>query len=527
MTDASFQSLAARRGFLKSVSAAGAAVLGSQLMAPRALAALPMDDPAAPHKQPWTADLAWRRVVDVTQFAGDDWDRRFAAARDLLSQMGGGVIYFPPGTYTFRDHIALTQGVIIRGAAPKVVTDARQARYQLQTVFQFPKYEPILEDDGAPISSAFKGIRVLNPATDGDCGVVHIEILNGHIHLDDAAEKHDAGANRLVVGCILRDAAGIETAVPNLEIGQKPWQRFTNRHFAAIDVKASKNLLIAGNRLPKSGHSNFVMDGFVLKPARGQKPVYDGVVFDYDNRPAMSINHYGIGGAGGSGGDGTPQSHPWGFRQGIVIARNYIYNTGRMGIGFCGDGVICEDNVIRFEKDVWRPTNTGQHKTFGSSTNDNRAIEMRGWRWTVRGNDYEVYRNWAADRGYLINDGEGLMHEDHVNSIIKASVLENNRGNSYLSLYKTGGVEGLRIEGNDISTPGKIADIYVNANRNSGKHRCEDVTIVNNTTRSNGIYIAGHPASRNVIQGNEHKSSAAGVIHNDARAKVQGNRNYQ
>ena len=75
---------------------------------------------------------------------------------------------------------------------------------------------------------------------------------------------------------------------------------------------------------------------------------------------------------------------------------------------------------------------------------------MRGWRWVVDGNDYQVHRNWAFDRKYKINDGEGLMHEDHVNSTIHDSVLTNNRGNTYLSLYKTAGIDGLLVEGNDI-----------------------------------------------------------------------------
>ncbi|MBM82498.1 MAG: hypothetical protein CMJ78_18195 [Planctomycetaceae bacterium] len=145
----------------------------------------------------------------------------------------------------------------------------------------------------------------------------------------------------------------------------------------------------------------------------------------------------------------------------IVIRDNYVFNTGRMCIGLGGDGTMCANNITRIKKDVWRPTVTGENATHGSSTNDNRAIEMRGWRWVV--------------------------------------------------------------DGNDVSTPGKIADIYVNANRNSGPQPCRNVTIADNTTRSDGILIQGSPASKNVIRDNRHVGGK-GRITNNAKAKLSGNK---
>lgn len=118
------------------------------------------------------------------------------------------------------------------------------------------------------------------------------------------------------------------------------------------------------------------------------------------------------------------------------------------------------------------------------------------------------------------------MHEDHCNSDIRDSRLTNNRGNSYLSIYKCGEIDGLQIEGNDISVPGNIADIYVVANRNSGDQPCRNVRIIENITRSNGILIAGSPASKNVVEGNVHKGKDGGFLKNEAKAAVRGNRNY-
>jgi hypothetical protein len=261
------------------------------------------------------------------------------------------------------------------------------------------------------------------------------------------------------------------------------------------------------------------MKGYIL---RGR--TFD-VLFDYDNRPGLYINSFGLGGPGGQGPNGTPQTHPWAFRKGIVIRDNYIFCTGRCAISFSGDGTICANNVIRFKDNVWRPTTTGANITRGSSTNDNRAVQMRGWRWTVEGNDYLVYRNWASDKAYRINDGEGLMHEDHVNSSVLDSKVINNKGNSYISIYKTGGINGLLVKGNDIRTSGGISAIYVVADRNSGPYECKNVTIADNITAGAGIRISGTPAENNIIENNRH-IGPGGKIENNANASCENNTGY-
>jgi hypothetical protein len=495
-------------------------------------AAAPTDNPTAPAKQAWTDSLPWATVVEVTRMPGTSPAEQLAAAQAMLLAKGGGVAYFPAGTYRFADSIKLLPGVILRGAPP-VIASAKNEKFALGTQFEFPKYEPILEGDGTPIAKAFHGIYAASPDAAG-IGVVHVAINRGHIHFADAGpeKKFAAGANRFVYGCILRNCAVADPAIPNLANGQKTWQRFTARHFAAVDVKADSNLLIANNRLPKSGDDNFTMPGYVLLDSK-KKPVQAEVLFDYDNRPAFYINHYALGGQGGTGPDGTPESHPHGFRKGTVIADNVIFNTGRMGIGFSGDGVVCAGNVIRFPEEYYRPTATGLVVTMGSSTNDNRAIEMRGWRWIVKDNDYTVHRNVAFDKKYKINDGEGLMHEDHVNSIVKDSVLTGNRGNTYLSIYKTAGIDGLLIEANDIrlgdgkQTIAKGAAIMASANRTKDKFPCKNCKIVNNTVAGGGIVIAGTPGEGNVVKGNQCVSTGVAKIVNEANAMCDGNVNFE
>ncbi len=494
-------------------------------------AATPTDNPLAKYKLAWADALPWKTAVSLADFAGESADARLKAAQDALAAKGGGMLFVPAGTYTFKDHVLIRNGVVVRGADPVGETDARKEGYAPPTRFEFPKYTPKFEGDGTPTDAAFKGIALVDPSADSNCGLVNVAVERGHVAFLETPE-HKVGTNRVVVGCVFRNAATAEAAIPDLKIGQHPWQRFTARHHAAITVRSGENALVANNRLPKSGDDNFTMKGYVLEGRKNAKVVCEeGVVFDYDNRPGLYVNDFGLGGAGGSLPDGTPETHPFGFRKGVVIRDNFVYCSGRCAISFSGDGTYCGGNVIRFPKKLWRPTATGRGATLGSSTNDNRAVQMRGWRWTVEGNDYEVYRNLAYDKVYEINDGEGLMHEDHVNSTVLDSKLLDNKGNSYLSIYKTGGINGLVVKGNDIRTPAGISAIYVVADRNPGRNQtnrfeCKNVLIEGNTTAGSGIEVCGEPAANNVVRNNTHVGPG-GMIVNKAAAELENNTGYE
>ncbi|MHC4743126.1 MAG: hypothetical protein ACYS8Z_14515, partial [Planctomycetota bacterium] len=380
-----------RRNFLKrTITTAAALKLGIIGLPQRASAAPPRNNPTAHLKLAWTDALKWDNVVDITTVDGRDWHDRLRNAQRKLSEKGGGTVYFPPGEYVFNDSITLDDGIIVRGARPKVA-DAKEAGYEPAARFEFPRYAPRLSGSGTPIDTAFKGIYLKDPATASNCGIVDISINSGHIHLGQA-EGYKTGRNRIVFGCFLRNAAIAEPGVPDENIGQKPWQRFTKWHWAAVSVKTYQNALLANNRLAPSDQS-FLVKGYVVK-ARDKKigtKEFD-VWFDYDFRPGLECNDSCIGAPGGSEPSGTPETHPWGFRKGIVICDNYIYSTGRNAIEFSGDATICARNKIRFKDDVWRQTVKGFKESSGSSTTDTRAVQMRGWRWVVEDNDYEVYR---------------------------------------------------------------------------------------------------------------------------------------
>lgn len=521
-------------------ASAGVSVLG---MGPVAFAAeVPTNNPVASYDLQWTNEIAWNRVVDITTIEGKSWEARLAAAQQQLLEQGGGVVYFPAGVYDFKDSITIQTGIVLRGADPKE-KKAISDRFAPPARFEFPQYKPTFSGNGTPIETAFKGIYLADPAIASNCGLVNIAINRGHVHLR-GAEGFKVGKNRLVAGCLITNAAVADPAVPDRSIGQKPWQRYTMWHYAAINVRSGENALVANNRLAPSS-DNFTMKDYVMRTAsvwrkkRGSDTVEYDVVFDYDNRPGITVNDACVGAPGGEEPSGTPTSHPWGFRKGAVIRDNYIYSTGKTAISFTGDGTVCSGNVIRFKKDVWRPTNTGRQETHGASTNDNRAVQMRGYRWRVEDNDYEVYRNWCSDHKYYINDGEGLMHENHCNSAIVDSVLRGNRGNTYLSLYKTGSIDGLLVEGNDIRVEEKkdrddpninrAIAIFVESDHDFRKNNCgpcRNVTITGNTTVG-GILLGGEPSSGNVIKGNRNIQGTACIYLQASGVKLEGNKGYE
>lgn len=498
----------------------------------------------------WTAKLAWDNTVNIHDFAGKNWHERLAAAQKALQAKGGGVVRFPAGTYEFTDDLVLGDGILLCGQIPTIVTDARDPKYALGTRFEFPLYKPKFEGHGTPNDTAFKGIRLAKPESDSNCGVLYVAIDRGHVRFDEA-EDHHCGGNRLVVGNIITNAAGVADDVPRASVGQPAYHRWIARHRAAIHVYSAENLLVANNRLPKSGQSNFEMLDYVLavkkeprvhdldfnpdKNAFTKVVVPAGVVFDYDNRPGIYANDFSIGAGGDGLPNGTPKEFPHGFRQGTVIRENYIYSHGRCPISFTGDGTQVLNNVIRIPDDIWRPTCRGFETSGGGSTNDNRAIQCRGYRYRVEGNDFQVYAGLAYDRKYRTCDGEGIMHENHVNAKVLDSRIANNRGNGYICVWRVE-VDGLEIRGNKIEkTPGPFIGIHSaiacnGRKRFAGQPYCpvRNLVIRDNEVRGGAIQVAGENKGGNLVTGNKSLDPAPAVLINENRcAEVKDNENFE
>jgi hypothetical protein len=541
-----------------------AAAVGLIVTAWASAADVPIDNPTKAYQLAWTDEIRWGAVVPVGDAAGKDWDEKTAAAQQAVVEKGGGVVYFPAGVYEFQETIRLRGGVVLRGATPAGQTDARETDYNPPTRFHFPRYRPAFEGEGTPVRTAFKGIELSEPAGVSRCGVVHIAMDNAHVRLADEDYSKNftegkSGRDRIVFGCVLTNAAVLDPSIPKLkdDLGrpfQDAWQRWTHRHHAAIHIVAGGNVLVGNCRIPESGQSNFVMPGYKLHPATKEgeyrkrleslKVVTHDVPFDYDNRGGIFVNSLGacralniwnVFGAPGNtdvnidpavaaearaeAAQDPAKARPWAFARGIVIRNNNVVCSGAGAIKFCGDGAVCSFNVIRYKPKVVRPTARGYQ--FDSFTNNNRAAEMRGYRWTVEGNDYEVHSNLSI-QGNPYGDGEGLMHEAWDNCDIRDSKLLNNKGNRYLCIWRVP-VDGLEIRGN--STGGGINVLGCTNLR--APLPVKNVRIIGNTTIDSGINLTGRPAENNLVKDNTYQGAPGkNKLVNESLAVLENNTGY-
>ncbi len=115
--------------------------------------AVPTDNPVATYYDgpegysAWTDRIRWSNVIDMSKYERGKTDfERFEAARDELAAAGGGVLYYPAGTYDFSDGpfdgprgrgLMLRSGVVIRGEAPSGKPRAVDGAMELPTRFIF------------------------------------------------------------------------------------------------------------------------------------------------------------------------------------------------------------------------------------------------------------------------------------------------------------------------------------------------------------------------------------------------------
>jgi hypothetical protein len=323
------------------------------------------DNPVAKYKLPWTNEIPWKRAVDLLDFEGMNAPERLEKAQKYLAQRGGGVIYFPPGVYRFQDDLVLQNGIVLRGVTPS--GNAKQERYFPKARLEFPRYAPELGPQNSEKETAFKVIRLANPADASNVGVVNFGINRARIVFGQGDDMK-AGKNRIVYGCTMTNAAGASDLVPNLSLGQKPSQRFPDTQSPAIDVSAQQNALIANNRLSANYPDNFTMDGYALRGKDGQPRTVDGVVFDFCDRPGIFLNQSLRSASGRKLTGEALKSLEFRKRAGGVIRDNFIYTTGPPAISYSGDA-ISAGNVTLVHPDPNRPTEDGINASDGPSSN--------------------------------------------------------------------------------------------------------------------------------------------------------------
>ena len=421
-------------------------VLLAVLAVPAARAADPTDNPVAtfysgPEGYPaWTDEVNWRHVINMKTYTkGKTEFEKFEKARDELSE-GGGVLYYPAGTYDFSNKLPgrglmLVRGVVIRGEAPAGhPVAAADGKLELPTKFifpfrdRYPKAHGMVPADWNVISlqpDDFKHIKSIDHIgiawvhlvgatvdfgpevnwgkTWGTAGALLSNKLkeggwagrdpSGSYPIDALAgggKKYvGAGRGRLVFGCVLEDSALLDDFS---DPGYGPDGFHTSRYVARLAVYGSR-VLVANNFLPHSS-KNF---RYTQKTTAKEKST---VVFDYGKTIGIDVNKELLAGARDDG------ACPGYFEEGVVVRDNYVYNHGHTGYNISGSWVTVAGNrneraFLRQGDDVL--TLDGYNAAGKDSDNRSRAFDLAGRNLWIDGNRFN---NTGSSPG---KDGEGIV----------------------------------------------------------------------------------------------------------------------
>ena len=486
----------------------------------------PTDNPVASEALSWTEQIQWSCVYNIRDFEGATDTNRFNAAREEAIAHGGGVVYFPAGTYQFTDHLFLGNGVVLRGETP-TLADAKSDNYRPPTRLEFPKYEPNQSGSGGSNQSAFKKILTQSPDTDSNLGLVNVDINRAGVEL---LGDPDTGSNQniVILGVRSNNVAELDAGVPDPSF-QAAWLRYSNRFAANFKISAYANVLIANNRLNDAITDSYEQPGYTVRSRNGNSIITyaEGwkVPFDYANHYGVVVNRSKSGGFQYAS---NPTIEPGLFREGIVIQDNWIFKTMRVGVHASGSGLVIRNNQIQDQSDkqVWVDP-TGEKQPRGSTTYENRAIDWSGHDVLIEGNRYEVYRHRLMDSQYASVDGEGILIQQCCGGTsVNGVTIRGNIGNAYIGLYKIPDIQDVLITKNTLTSNGaQEAGIYVSADTNGGPNPMSTVRIENNRLAGDIRAQASAGGQGNVIQGNQ--AGDNGSIGYSCHISIQNNPGFE
>ena len=361
---------------------------------------LPTDNPVATFYSgdagypAWTDRIRWSNVIDMKAFdKGKTEFERFENARDELAAGGGGMLYYPAGTYDFSDGpfegpdgrgLMLRSGVVIRGEAPAGKPLATSGKLDLPTkfVFGFKQHKNAVGIGG---QSAIKpetprdwnligllpkrGKRISDVE---NVGIAWVHTVGGVVYFGPdiqwgktwatagswksnyvkkswAERKPDGthpwdpfagggktaagiGSGRLVFGCVLEHAAVLNNSV---KMGRPDYQDgfgedgFYMHKFGARIAAYGKHVFVANNRLPISRGRNFKY----RQTTRRTFPAGKGNSMGFDS-PRQSIVLFD-------------------YNKTVAVQINKTIlgltkssPTGKAGAGFFAEGVTVIDNYV-------------------------------------------------------------------------------------------------------------------------------------------------------------------------------------
>ena len=476
-----------------------------------------------------------------------------------ISNNGGGILYFPTGTYIFTFDLKLVDKVILRGETPPSNKQiAINTNFSPPTVFIFPKY--MYETSvTVPNTSAFK--KIYSPRHCSDLGLVYLTINRASISFrpewsnvipESTVYYPDLDATTAPINFI-PNITPISYSLPytaktyaspqpitiikniivygvrQLNSAEPTWaadvprgtqnenQRWPNRRAANIDAFVFENCFVANNRLnddASSGYANTTLniasDNFTqpgYKYSSGTN-VYN-VIYSH-------LGHYGIvvnrsklffttktGTANSSflysdwmsiRWAHTPDDEPACFGTGVEVRDNWLVNSYRVKYAVSGNGMILDGNIGEQKSYSTSVDPTGTIAPTGAQTFECRGIDFSGWNLTVSNND--VY-NFG-----VLNDGEGILHQESSGSTVNGAKIINNKSNTYFAFYKSKNLNNIVVHKNDIG-----ANMMIQANTNTAKFGIYDATITNNQCTS--MTVIGDLGGNNVQVHNNNAGSYA------------------
>jgi hypothetical protein len=495
----------------------------------------------------WANQIRWDSVFDVTSYGAvadgvTDNVAAFNAARDAANAAGGGVVYFPAGTYYFADNINLKDGVVIRGETPTGVTSGKTAGYAPASKLVFPQYIPTFTGSGTANSTAFKQIRTVSPYTDSNIGLVNVDVNRAEINLGAIGDTYGGSGdinarnkNIVVYGVRSNNVAVADTSIPSTK--QNAWQRLDYRFAANIIVQPYQNALVANNRLNDAPTDTYNQVNYKLEDGTVLPGTYAGgfCLFNY-------TDHYGIlAGRQGNPGHaaGTLITDVLMERPGIDVRDNYVFTSMRVKIQGSGFGLNLQDNICDDSNTVpffagttmkrgWVDA-TGKKKLSGSNTQENRGIDISGLDINVSGNDVTVYRHQVGwSQAYWTVDGEGILQQESSGGYVNGLTISGNYVRAYIgAAYKSREIRNLLVENNTaVSNVGTTGSIYVQSDTNGPVlYPMYNVVIRNNVVDSGIRAVAGQYSDAatydgNVVTGN---SGSGTITYNTQSVNVYGN----
>ena len=446
----------------------------------RAADAAPTNNPLATYHTleegmpSWTERIQWDNVIDMSAYAqGETEFERFENARDRLHSEGGGVLYYPAGTYTFSGEnfdgptgrgLMLKSGVVIRGQAPGGNGDLTDGTSELPTKFVFS----FDTRDGGQVPRHWNFVGITTGSGEqftevDNVGLVWVQMDGATVYFGPQMEWGDtyataegwksgkvlpawqgrvpdgthpcdpfcgaalgssrylgAGDGRIVFGCRLDNAVVLNDMIDE-GFGEGGYHSFKY-----------------GGRIQVYGSRVFIANNAITKPTRcflHEQTTSEGlrdIVFDYAFAVGIDVNK------DFSNVNSNKHAADGGYwHEGIVVRDNLVYNHGMKGLNISGTWVTLRDNtnlhdynnpgaaIYGFDTG-WTLTGDGYKTHADVGAHDafqSRALDLAGKALWIHGNYFE-----KIGTAYPANDGEGILCQAHGGTQLYSWAITRNRG---------------------------------------------------------------------------------------------------